>query len=95
MASFRSTGTTPTEEMTSPSAERVRREEATAVSSAGRAAPPLGGTPDRSDRRPTAAGVRVGGEASATGAAKSGGAATAAARTGGAPASEGAAKAKG
>jgi len=95
MASSRSTGTTPTEEMTSPSAERVGREEATAASSAGRAVPPSGGTPVRTDRRPAAAGVRVGGDAPATGAAKSGGATTAAAPTGEAPASEGAAKVKG
>jgi len=95
MASSRSTGTTPTEEMTSPRAECVGREEETAVSSAGRAAPASGGTPVRRDRRPAAAGVRAGGEAPTTGAAKSGGAATASARTSVAPAGEGATKVKG
>jgi len=71
MTSSRSTGATPPEEMTSPSAERVARQEETAASSAGRAAPASGGTPARSDRRPAAAGVRAGGGAPTTGAAKS------------------------
>jgi len=67
--------------MKSPKAERVGRQEETAASSAGRAAPASGGTPARSDRRPAAAAVRAGGEAPTTGAAKSGGHAAATART--------------
>jgi len=95
MTSSRSTGVAPTEKMTSPSAERVGRQEETTASSVGRAAPASGGTPARTDRRPAAAGVRAGGEAPTTGAAKSGGQAAATARTSGAPASTGAAKANG
>ena len=95
MTSSRSTGATLTEEMTSPRAERVVRQEETAALSAGRAAPASSGAPALSDRRPAAAGARAGGEAPTTGAAKSGGPATATARTSGAPASMGAAKAKG
>jgi len=44
MASPRSTGATQLEEMTTPSAERVGRQEETEASSAGRAAPASGGT---------------------------------------------------
>ena len=94
MTSSRSTGVAPTEEMTTPSAERVGRPEEMAALSAGRAAPASGGTPARSDRRPAAAGVRAG-EAPTTGAAKSVGHAAATVRTSGAPASTGASKAKG
>ena len=95
MKSSQSTGVAPTEETSSQSAERVGRQEKTAASCAGRAAPASGGMPARSDRRSAAAVVRAGGEAPTTGAAKSGGQAAATARTSGAPASTGAAKANG
>jgi len=58
MISSRSTGATPTEEMTSPSAERVVSQEETAASSVGHAATASGVTPACSDPRPAEAGVR-------------------------------------
>jgi len=61
MTSSQSTAVASTEEMPTPSAERVGRPAETAASSAGRAAPASGRTPARSDRRFAAAGVRAGG----------------------------------
>jgi len=92
MPSSRSPGVAPSEEMTTPSAERVERPDETAASRAGRAAPASFGTPARSDRRRAAAGVRAG-EAPTTFAAKSVGQAAATVRKSRAPASTAASKA--
>jgi len=78
MASSRSKGGAPTEEMATPSAVR--------------AAPASSGLPVWSERRPAAAAVRVCGEAPTPGTEKSGGQAAVTAGKSGAPASRSALK---